>query len=184
MSNIYQHSKIYLIRPTCEHEEGDVYVGATTQLLCKRMAKHRSDYITWKNGKRNLVMSFLLFDKYGVDNCAIELLEQLPYSTIEELRAREGFHQRSMKCINKCITGRTKHEYYINNKDAIVKYREQNREHILQKRKEYYQNNKIQILEKKLEKIICECGMELCKSSLAAHRKSKQHLNIMNHDEK
>jgi predicted GIY-YIG superfamily endonuclease len=38
----YSNGKIYKIEPTVEHEDGDIYIGSTTnKLLCQRMGKHR-----------------------------------------------------------------------------------------------------------------------------------------------
>ena len=39
-TNDYKNGKIYCIR---NNITDDIYVGSTTQTLCKRMAKHRND---------------------------------------------------------------------------------------------------------------------------------------------
>lgn len=118
----YFESKIYRIVPTCEHEEGDVYIGSTTQPLQNRIAAHRSHYKN-KSGKCS---SHTLFEKYGMDNCKIELIEDYPCKTGGELVAREGEIQRSCQCVNKNISGRTHAEYRTTNLDRI---REYNREY-------------------------------------------------------
>jgi hypothetical protein len=39
MDNKYNNSKIYKIKPICDYEEGDIYIGSTTKkYLCERMA--------------------------------------------------------------------------------------------------------------------------------------------------
>ena len=41
----FSQGKIYRIEPVCEYEEGNIYIGSTTQdLLCKRMTNHRDEY--------------------------------------------------------------------------------------------------------------------------------------------
>ena len=72
----YQNSKIYKIM---SHLGDKVYIGSTAKkTLAMRMAHHRNDYKVWKNQtakKQNKIMSYDLFDEYGVDNCFIELIE-------------------------------------------------------------------------------------------------------------
>ncbi len=68
----YSNGKIYKIEPICEHDESDIYIGSTTQpLLSQRMSKHRGSYYHWKKGKGVLITSYILFEKYGIENCEI-----------------------------------------------------------------------------------------------------------------
>ena len=92
MKGDYANGRIYKIEPICEHDENEVYYGSTCQLLCKRMNKHRSDYKYWLNKKRDKTSSYELFEKYGVENCKIYLVELYPCETKEELLAREGYY--------------------------------------------------------------------------------------------
>eukprot|EP01041_Mallomonas_annulata_P014496 gene14496-30857_t len=73
----YTNAKVYLIEPIEEHDEKDVYVGCTTEkFLSNRMNAHRNAYKCFKNDKYSFVSVFDLFDKFGVENCKIELIEQ------------------------------------------------------------------------------------------------------------
>ena len=38
----YKNGKIYMIEPTCEYDEGDVYYGHTTSTLVKRLSQHKT----------------------------------------------------------------------------------------------------------------------------------------------
>jgi len=40
----YMKGTIYMLEPTLEYEEGDMYYGSTTQPLHKRLFQHKSDY--------------------------------------------------------------------------------------------------------------------------------------------
>ena len=72
----YSNSKVYKNEPIVEHEESDIYIGSTTKhYLSQRMDAHRADYKQWKDEKHNKTTSFDLFDKYGLENCQIVLLE-------------------------------------------------------------------------------------------------------------
>ena len=50
MENKYQRGKIYKL------VVDDVYYGSTTETrLCRRLAKHRSNYKCWKEGKKTIL---------------------------------------------------------------------------------------------------------------------------------
>lgn len=117
----YKYGKVYAIR---SHQTDKVYVGSTTTPLYVRMAKHRFDC---KN-KRNGITSFEILKN---DDAYIELLENFPCNSKEELNRKEGEYIRLLNCVNKCISGRTGKEYYQDNKVDI-----------LAKRIDHYQDNK------------------------------------------
>ncbi len=149
----YNKGKIYKIEPICEHEEHEIYIGSTTKdKLCQRMATHRDNYKQWKKGYKNgkyKVMSFDLFDKYGVDNCCIILLENAMCNSKDELFAREKYYIQNTNNLNKYIPIRTVEEksnyqskYYQENKekaiDYAINYRKKNNDSLLAKKKLYY----------------------------------------------
>jgi hypothetical protein len=145
--NKYQNGKIYKIEPL-NGEEGDIYIGSTTQkYLSSRMNQHRSNYIK----KRNICKSHSMFDKYGIENCNIILLEIVNVNNKMELQQREAYYIKLLKCINKNIPLRTKKEWKEDNKEHYMnkckEYREANKE----QKKEYYETNKETILEKAKE---------------------------------
>jgi prophage antirepressor-like protein len=77
-------------------------------------------------------------------------------------------------------------EYYRENKEEInLKnkiYQAENKEKILEQRKEYYNKNIEEIRAKdraRNPKVMCECGLSICKRSLPAHRRTKTHETFM-----
>jgi hypothetical protein len=146
----YANGKVYKI----ESPLGDkIYIGSTTKTqLSMRMSKHRADYKNWKNGKYNMVTSYLIFEKYGVENCKIVLLENYPCESKDQLSAREAHFIRTLECVNKVVPLRTKAEYYVDNREAITEkhkaYRETNRVEIAEKAKAYRETNQAKIAEK------------------------------------
>jgi hypothetical protein len=131
----YNNGKIYKIEPICDYEEGDIYIGSTTKkYLSDRMCDHRADYKRKKEGKRG-PNSFVLFDKYGVENCKIHLIMLYPCNTKDELLAKEGEYIRTLNCVNKVIPNRTKQEY-----DKEYRIKMKDNEEYQQKRKDYRQN--------------------------------------------
>jgi len=151
----YNNGKIYKIEPINILDDGDIYIGSTSkEYLSQRLTKHRSGYHMWKNDKRKFMTSYLLFDKYGIENCKIILLESFPCKSSDELKSRETFYIKSNKCVNKYIPCRTKEEYNIDNKEKIrediKEYQIDNKEKIKEYMKEYRLKNKEKLREYKL----------------------------------
>ena len=138
----YSNAKIYQIIPTVPHDAGDIYIGSSVRPLSERMSKHRN---------RTSCRCKLLFDKYGVQNCKIELLEYFPCETKEQLLKREGELQRAHTCVNKQISGQTRKEYYEANIDKMLKqskqYYELHKDQIKEYKKEYQINNDVHLKE-------------------------------------
>lgn len=136
----YANSKIYKIYPISGEDE--CYIGSTVNSLCRRMTAHRTVY-NCNKAKEN---SKILFNKYGIENCKIELLELFPCDTKEQLHAREAYHIRNNNCVNTHIPLRTKKEYKEEYKEFYVdyhkKYHQANKESIAKRYKEYYETNK------------------------------------------
>ena len=106
------------------------------------MGVHRCKYVSWKNGNSSKLMCYELFEKYGIENCKIYLVELYPCKSREELEAREGYYIRNYDCVNKNIAGRTRKEYYNDNKDKMKEYRINNKEYMKEYMKEYRINKK------------------------------------------
>ena len=115
--NKYQNGKIYKITDNAYTE---CYIGSTTQPLCNRMAEHRKSYKAFKNGTYHFVSLYDLFDKFGVENCKIELVAETPCETKEQLRKIEGEYIRKEDCINKRIEGRTAKDYYYEHREQLL----------------------------------------------------------------
>ena len=117
----YSKGKIYKIE-AINGEPDDIYIGSTTkEFLSQRMAKHSSGFKKWleNNDKNSYVTSFKLFEKYGIENCKIILLENVNTSSLDELKCREAYYIKSMNCVNKYIPLRTRKEYRTDNKVYI-----------------------------------------------------------------
>ena len=104
-------------------------------------------------------------------NCACKdfinpKMELLETCNEEEKKDKESYYIRNFDCINKRIENRTREEWYNN-------YKEVHKENL----KKWYIKNK----HKRQTKIICECGIEIMKSSYIKHSKTKKHLkNLVN----
>ena len=157
------------------------------------MANHIASYKRWKDGKCNFTTSGTLFEKYGVENCHIVLLECVNANNKDELFARERYWIQSLRCVNKNISGRNKKEWLEANRDIIrIKqktYYQEHSEAIRIRHKQYYLDNnnrdKIRAMSTAYQlknreyiskrRFQCECGEEPSCTNKARHLKSVIH---------
>ena len=138
---IYQKAKIYILR---SNYTKNVYIGSTCQKLSSRKSNHKRDYNSFKSNKCNYITSFEII-KY--EDCYIELIENYPCNSKEELLRREGELIRSTEnTVNKCIAGRTYKEWYADNFERIAKVKKEwktnNKEKCKNNEKIWRNNNK------------------------------------------
>jgi hypothetical protein len=95
--NEYNNSFIYkIISSSPNFQEHMTYYGSTIQTLNNRMDNHRSKYI---NNNLNC-SSKKIFDKYGLDNCFIQLVENCNCNDKYELKLIEAFYIKNNLCCN------------------------------------------------------------------------------------
>ena len=162
----FQRGKIYAIRaPNCDL----VYIGSTISTLRQRISKHRADFKRHNEGKQQYAYSFKLIE---IEGHYIELIENYPCADRNELNRREGEIMRETEgCVNQNIAGRTRAEYYNDNRKTK-----------LAQMKQYRQDNRETILTKKKLKFNCECGGKYTRSSKSNHFKTKKHLKYLDNE--
>ena len=179
------------------YNEYGTYYGSTTKSLKERLSTHKSEA---KKNINKCSKSKILFQNGAIPK--IELLEEIEFDDIYQLREREAYYIRNLECINKAIPNRTNKEYKKDNKnrdkekiaknlkeyreknkDIIAqmkkKWNEKNKEYVKQRNKKYREINKEVIAEKVKIKINCECGATVTKSNIQRHKKSKKHLKFI-----
>jgi GT2 family glycosyltransferase len=77
----YKQGKIYTIR--CKTDDTLIYVGSTIEPLCRRMSKHKYDSLN-----KPTIFFYQHIDDW--DNWYIELFENFPCNSKEELNKRGG----------------------------------------------------------------------------------------------
>lgn len=179
----YSNGKIYKIE-AIEGENHEIYVGSTTkQYLSQRMVEHRGQYARWKKPESSYpkVTSFILFDKHGVDNCQIVLLENVCCNSRDELTSREAHYIRTLKCVNKGTPHKSRKEYYQDNTARIKEYYQDNSVIMKSYTRERWNASKDELNAKLREnRFTCECGS----SNIRVDKKSRhcgtiKHLKIM-----
>lgn len=170
----YQNGKIYKI--ICD-ENDLVYYGSTTVPLWQRIGKHRIDYKMYLEGNRKYMTSY---EVVKCESHKIILVEDFSCERKEQLLGRERFWIENNKCVNKClpilnVNENRRHDYYLT-------YKSKNIDKLKEKNKKYRENNKAQIKEYrqkyKKTRIVCDCGVELCKGALHRHLRSQRHINL------
>jgi hypothetical protein len=170
----YSKGKIYTIRN--KNDDTKIYVGSTIQSLAVRFGGHKAD------SQREKCMNMKIYKEINNDwtNWYIELYENYSCSNREELCKREGEVIRLIGTLNNRIENRSKKEYRDDNKEKAKEQRKQYLVKNADKIKEYSKNYQKQLydinIEKKKEKVSCECGCLIRKDKLTIHKKSKKHI--------
>ena len=168
----YQNSKIYkLVSPHTD----EIYIGSTVQRLCHRLSGHKRDC-----RERTIITNKKLFE---LGDVKIILIEEYPCDNKEQLLKRERHHIENNECLNIQIPGRTRKEYYQDNKDIAIKRSkeryENKKEEIAEKGKEYREKNQEKIKKRKSEKKICECGSSYTHDHFSRHKKTIKHQSYL-----
>ena len=136
-----------------------------------------------------------MFEKYGVENCKIYLVELYPCETKEELFAREGYHIKNNKCVNRYVAGnqlavgiKEYHQIYRNqHKDENIEYgkiyRENNKQKLKENRTIYVAKNIDKIKEYSQTKNVCSCGGKYTNHDRPKHYRTKKHIKWQNEQE-
>jgi hypothetical protein len=99
----YHFAKIYAI--TCL-QTNLKYIGSTTkEYVMHRINQHVNAYASYLNGKADYCSSFEVISKGHFD---VEILEEFPCDSKQELKEREKHHIKNNICVNKNIPSRTK----------------------------------------------------------------------------
>lgn len=113
IENKYKNGKIYKIT---SNQTEKWYIGSSTQKLYDRIANHRANYKLWQNNpdKYDFVTSY---DIIKYDDHKIELIEEYPCNTKQELRQRENYYLALYKniCVNKIRAYQSKEEKKLYN---------------------------------------------------------------------
>ena len=101
MLKIFKRSKIYKIELIYSNDDEPIFIGLTTkEYLSQLMAAHRSGYKRHNKTVLGFMSSHVMFDKYGIDNCKISLLENVDANNSDELKLHETKYIKLLNCVN------------------------------------------------------------------------------------
>jgi hypothetical protein len=155
-----EERKEYKIYKIICNETGEIYIGSTSRTLEERLHEHEKSY--------NKCSSKQIIER---DNYYIEKID-LTFDKEESLKL-ERYYIETFKSVNIVVPGRTSEERYIDDKEEIRK-----------KQKDYYEENKYEILERLKKTYTCECGLILTKNSKSDHERSETHMYFINNGKK
>jgi group I intron endonuclease len=141
---IYANGKIYKITNTVNDE---VYIGSTCKTLQERFSNHmRSCRCDPQKAHYPL---YKMMKEFGAEKFFIELVQEAPCESLEQLLKVEGEYIRKYATLNGRIAGRTTKEWTDDNKDKKKEmdkaYREQNAEHVAEYKKAWREENRERI---------------------------------------
>lgn len=187
----YKNGKIYGIY----HNDELVYIGSTTQVLCRRMSGHKNDA---KKKEKSSTAFYKYYNENDSKEFKIILIETCECETKEELLKREAEIQReNPSTYNSRLPYKTPEEweeYKLKRKEyqkIIYKdYREKNLEEIRknenERSKKYSKENRklrneIQLKSNKKNEyqIECDCGSKFMNRCRWQHYKSKKHIEYL-----
>jgi hypothetical protein len=106
----YGNGKIYRI--VC-NKSGKQYIGSTTIALSARLSQHKK---LFRNARTCLSREVIEGGDYE-----IRLIEDFPCDRKEQLLAKERHYIEAQDCVNKKVPLRTKHEWYMENRDELIR---------------------------------------------------------------
>jgi hypothetical protein len=138
------------------------YVGSTIQPLSVRFGGHKREYKRYKKGKCNYTTSFKIFDES--DDYKIELIENVPCDSKEQLLRAEGKYIKEMNCVNKRKSWRSE---------------EDNKKYQRQYHRQYNQLQKEKIKERINKPYTCVCGRMINSKEKPRHSRTKIHIDFI-----
>ena len=129
------------------------YYGSTIQELSSRMSTHRANFKRFESIGATNISVYRIFEKYGVENCKIELVESYACKNRSELESREGFYIRNNSCVNKIAPGIEARKekiqaYSDSHKDEAKAWREANKDKVKEYKLPY--KERPSVIQKKL----------------------------------
>lgn len=169
------YSKTIIYKIVCEDIPEYVYVGHTTNFT-QRKKEHKSNVALNKPSKIYQIIN----ENKGWDNWKMIEIEKYPCNDSNEARAREQhFIDEYKSNLNSHNASITKEDAKIQKSEYNKIYRETQGEELLKKKREYYEQNKESITEKRKEKMTCDCGSSFSVNYKARHYKSIKHLEYL-----
>ena len=143
---------------------GKVYIGRTTREIDKAMMKNKSRFESYKRGSyksNDRIFQVITNKDYNVT--ILEIIYELENDTnfLKTLLKQQRLYIEQYNSVNKNVPSRTKKEYYVDNIDNILKYRQR--------------------IKPSMQRMVtCEvCGVQLSRAALFKHNKSLRHLTAL-----
>ena len=184
----------YFYKIVCDDLPEHVYVGST-MAFANRKYKHKGNCNNENSEKYNLKIYTTIRANGGWDNWRMVCIHQQEVDNKREAEQIEEQYRVELNGnmnTNRAFTNeedakelkkKRDNKYRENNKEKIInkvkEYAEKNKEKISEQKKEYREQNKVKISEHRKEKITCDCGCEITRHMLQRHKLSQKHIKLM-----
>jgi len=163
----YSKTVIYKIQHI--EDESLLYVGSTTNFT-KRKSQHKTNCTSTNSKEYNQKKYRMMRENGGWDMFQMIEIEKFQCNDKREAEKRENEIMKELKANMNSLKSHSGFE-------TIKDYKK----HWLTTTisKQYILNNKEVRNAKKRENVKCECGLEMTRNSLARHKKTKKHIQLM-----
>lgn len=132
MTTIYTKGKIY--RLLCD--DGHYYIGSTTNTLAGRLSNHK------QSSKTQTSRVYQHINNIGWDNVMIEMIEEFPCDSKDELTAKEDTYIKELKSDELCLNFNRPNIPPEEKKILLKEYYEAHKEEIMEKHRVYNEKNR------------------------------------------
>ena len=186
----YQNTVIYKIQHI--EKEDLIYIGHTTDFT-KRKCSHKHMCNNVNSKLYNSKVYTMIRDNGGWDMFKMLEVKKFPCNDRNEASSEEDIVMKEMKAImntinaifdikqfnedNKDKLDQYKKKYREDHKDKIKQYREDHKDKMKQYTLHYYETNKDKIKQNYKEKVLCDCGCFINRTTRNStrHQQSQQH---------
>jgi predicted GIY-YIG superfamily endonuclease len=134
----------------------ECYIGSTTKTLSARFSRHKAGH---KLG--NGTASAIIFNKYGVETCSIELISE------QEFDMKVDALREERRLIEDCLT--------VVNKIRPIREKEEHRQELIEYDRKRREEHRETLNAKQREKIACDvCEKSISRTNMTRHKKSCQ----------
>jgi hypothetical protein len=182
---MYDNNKYHYVSSFEIIKYDDNYIELLEEYKCEnkqQLTKREGELIRIHQNCINIVIPGRTQKQYYEDNKEIIAIKNKQYN--EDNKGAIFERRKQYYEDNKEIIAIRDKQYYEDNKGVILEkakeYYEDNKEVIIEKVKQHYDKIKDSLSEKrKLDKILCCCGIEIRKSDIRKHEKTNRHINAI-----
>jgi hypothetical protein len=174
------YSKSFIYKLCCKDVKiKEIYVGSTTNMR-RRKSNHKSTCNNEEGRDYYVYVYHFIRENGGWENWDMVLIENYDAKDNLDLRKRERYWKDELKAsLNSFSPYTTDGEGKERNKEYIKEYYQNNKQQMVIKNKEYYQNNKEKIDIRQKQPFNCICGGIMQKNGKSRHLKTKKHINFI-----
>ncbi|KAG6941991.1 hypothetical protein JG687_00019319 [Phytophthora cactorum] len=143
-------------------DESIIYIGSTTMSLWKRWSSHKTNFRRWS--------------EHGIESFNIHLISE---HDVEDQRQLCEFEQIVLDQTSNSINYQRVYRTEAQKKEQARLRRINKRDYLSEQYRQYYQEHREAIDQRKIIQKTCECGSSVSSRNMAQHRRSQKHQRLM-----